>query len=124
MCEVAERNLRTQNLTLHNCFRTLKVAIPGLARKFYVVAYLANGFGDVLCEAVITRADTLDEVFVSEGTVTFTDRLQEQRYVLEVMIRFPVRGRYDIILSVNGEVLALSPLFIKPLEDDGHVESD
>jgi hypothetical protein len=115
VCERVEKNLVTRNLTLHNCFRVLKVAVPGLARKFYVVAYLANGFGEVSCEAVITRGDTLDEVFVSKGTVTFADRLDEQRYILEVSLQFPVVGRYDIILSVNGEAVAVSPLFIKPL---------
>ncbi len=115
VCERVEPNLLNGNLTLHNCFRTMNVPIGGLARPFFVVAYLAEAFGQVACQTVMTLPDTLAPIFSSRGVLTFTDPLGEQRLIVKVDCQYPVAGVNDITLWANGEMVAHSPLLIKPL---------
>jgi len=115
VCEVLEKHPVTGNFTLHNCFRAIKVPLPGTPRPFYVVAYLADGAGEVGCRTEITRPDTLTTIFKSDAVIRFSHPLEEQRLVVKVECAFPVAGSYDIILWLNGELAALSPLAVKPL---------
>jgi hypothetical protein len=118
VCERVEKHPVTRNLTLHNCFRTIKVPSHGLYRPFYVVAYLADGVGEMSCRTVLTRPDTLADMFVSDGTLSFADALEEQRLVVTIECSFPVTGVYDILVWVNGELVALSPFKVSALAED------
>ena len=105
----------TRNLTLVNCFRRMRLpAIPGVARPFYLVAYLANGSGNVRLMAKVTRLDTLAEVFRSWVTVDFADRLREVRFRLRVeqcLFRDP--GEYQVELWADDHLLTLTPFSVR-----------
>jgi hypothetical protein len=113
VCERVERNLVTRNLTMHNCFRALRMPVPGSPRPFYVVAHLADGMGDVSCRVAISSPDTLGIVFDQTEVVTFADPLEEHSVVWKITCPFVVEGRYDIFMQLNGELAALSPLVVK-----------
>jgi hypothetical protein len=106
----------TRNLTLVNCFRALRLpALPGVARPFYLVAYLANGFGDTRLDARVYRLDTFDEVYRTGVTVRFPDRLTELRFVLRVeQCGFTDPGGYQAELYANDELIAANPFQVLP----------
>jgi hypothetical protein len=110
----------SSNLTLHECFRTLKVAgLPTAARPFVVVAYLANGQGDVPATIRVRRLDTLAEVYRAETPLHFADRLAEVRLVGRInRCVFPGPGQYEVSLWVGGELLTQTPFTVQPLGED------
>jgi hypothetical protein len=104
----------TRNLTLVNCFRALRLStIPGTAKPFYLVAYLANGSGRVRMMARVCRLDTLDEVFRAWVTLNFPDRLTEVRFALRVeQCRFSHTGGYVVELWADDSMLAQTPFVV------------
>ncbi len=114
VCERVERHPSTRNLTLHHCFRAIRVRVDRPYRPlFYVVAYLADGMGDVRCRVAVSQPDTLGIVFDQTETVSFADPLEEHSVVWKITCPLVVEGRYDILMELNGELAALSPLFVR-----------
>jgi hypothetical protein len=116
VCDRVERNLVNRNLTLHNCFRAIRMPIPGMPRPFYVVAHLADGTGEVECRVAISRPDTLGIVFDQTELISFSDPLEEHSVVWKITCSLVVEGRYDIFMQLKGELAALSPLAVKASE--------
>lgn len=118
VCEQVDVDPKSTNLTLHRCFRSFRFSsVPYTARPFFVVANLANGYGRLLVRTTITRFGSSETLFDHTAEITIGDRLREVRFKLQVVCTFPSVGSYDIMLEVNGELVALSPLTIQLLED-------
>ena len=108
VCEKVIVEERTHNVSLINCFISMKVeTLPSEPRRFDVFAALTNGFGDVNLEVVIERLDTWEPVYRRVQSVRFVDRLQEVRFILRISnVSFPVAGAYQVTLSADGDLLA------------------
>lgn len=109
----------SRNLTLHDCFRAMRVAgLPVAARPFVVVAYLANGFGDTTATIQVRRLDTLNDVYRAATILQFPDRLEEIRFVGRVnRCVFPSPGEYEVVFWVNDDLLAQTPFTVLSLEE-------
>ena len=60
VCEQVIVEEGTRNVKLVNCFTTRVVpAFPVEAQPFVVLAFLADGFGEITMEVVVQRLDTL-----------------------------------------------------------------
>ena len=107
------------NLTLRNCFRTLRVAgLPIAARPFFVVVYLANGLGRVKATIQVRRLDTLDLIYTADAPLTFPDRLQEVRFKAWIgQCVFPGPGRFEVLFWSDGNLLAQTPFTVRSLEE-------
>jgi hypothetical protein len=87
--------------------------IPGVAKPFYLVTYLANGSGNVRMMARVCRLDTLGEVYRTWVTLTFPDRLTEVRFVLRVeQCLFSQTGGYVAELWADDSMLAQTPFTV------------
>jgi hypothetical protein len=115
LCERVDVDPLTKNLTLHECFRTLlRDPISGSVGPFYVVAYLANGFGTVGVSVRIARLDSLGDFYSTNAPLSFTDRHVEIRFKLRIVeCRFPGPGEYQVSLWVNNDLLAQTPFRIR-----------
>lgn len=105
----------TRDLTLVNCFRGMRMKrLPGSARPFSVVAYLANGVGDFDVAVVIERMDTFDEVRLIQTRLSPPDRMTEVRFKLRIEnCVLPVEGEYSVSLWIGGELLAQTPFYVR-----------
>jgi hypothetical protein len=107
LCEQVIVDEKTRNLTPVNCFGSLKLeSVPGSA-SFHVVAWLADGLGEMPVELVVRRLDSLDEVMRLERRLKFEDRLIDMRFTARIRdCAIPVAGYYEVLLSVDGELVA------------------
>jgi hypothetical protein len=107
LCEVVIVDDKTHNVTPVNCFSTRKLKeIPGAA-DFFVVAWLADGMGEMLVKVMVQRLDTLDEVFQVETRMRFDDLLKDKYFVARIRdCEFPVAGQFVVSLLVDGELVA------------------
>jgi hypothetical protein len=107
LCEQVIVDEKTRNLTPVNCFGRRRLArFPGSA-DFHVVAWLADGLGEMQVELVVRRLDSLDEVFRLEQRLRFDDPVKDMRFTARIRdCPFPVAGYYEVTLSVEGEFIA------------------
>jgi hypothetical protein len=97
----------THNVTPVNCFNARALdAVPGQT-TFFVLAWLANGMGEMMAEVVIERLDTLEQIYRDQKKIVFGNRLSDSRFVARVRsCKFPVAGYYELSLIMNREVVA------------------
>ena len=81
-CVIVEE--RTRNISMINCFTTKRVSAFPAEVRFAIVAFLADGNGDIPMIVCIERLDTVETVYLSSHTLTFHDRMQEVRFVLRI----------------------------------------
>ena len=107
ICEQVIVDVATRNVTPVNCFSRRRLTeFPG-AMSFHVVAWLADGFGELSVEVVIRRMDSMDELFRREERLRFHDRLKDMRFTAQIRdCPFPIAGYYEIGLNVDGEFVA------------------
>ncbi|HVS39112.1 MAG TPA: hypothetical protein VMS17_26370 [Gemmataceae bacterium] len=108
VCEQVIVEAATHNVTLVNCFTSMKVEqFPSEARRFTIFAALAGALGDVPLAVQVNRLDTLEAVFRQTQIVRFPDKLREVRFIFRVSrCSFPVAGAYEATLAADGEPLA------------------
>lgn len=116
LADRVEADPTTRNLTLVNCFRAMRLpADPAAPRPFYLVAYLANGFGETRVGVAIQRLDTLADIHRTGTVVRFEDRLAEIRFVIRVEnCRFDAHGMYQAELYADGRLLTATPFRVLP----------
>jgi hypothetical protein len=107
LCELVIVDEKSRNLTPVNCFTARKLSsFPGSA-DFHVVAWLADGLGEMPVEILVERLDTLDEVFRLENRLRFNDPLMDKNFVARIRdCQFPVAGQYVLSLLVDRELIA------------------
>jgi hypothetical protein len=108
LCEQVIIEEGTRNVTLVNCCRRWRVReFPSTPQRLAIYAVLKGGQGTGVCKASISRLDTLEEIYLKEIPLTFADPLQEFGVLFRPPeLLFPVAGRYEAILMVDGEPLA------------------
>ena len=112
ICEQVIVEENTKNITLVNVFTTMRVdQFPSESRRFYVVALLSDGLGEISLQVRMGRLDTFEIIRIIPLTMRFTDRTQEVRFLLRVNnCRFPVAGDYQVVLTANGQPIADSTI--------------
>jgi hypothetical protein len=112
LCELVIVDEKTRNVTPVNCFSRWKMnSFPGSA-SFYVIAWLADGLGEMPMELIVNRLDTSDEVYRVKRRLRFDDPLKEMRFTARIHdCPFPVPGYYEIILIVDGESVCHRKIF-------------
>ncbi|HZZ77607.1 MAG TPA: hypothetical protein VFE62_03755 [Gemmataceae bacterium] len=112
LCDLVIVDEKTRNLTPVNCFSARKLDhFPGVS-DFYLVAWLADGLGEMPVEIVIRRLDTLDEVYRIERQLRFEDPLKDMRFIARIRdCEIPVAGYYEVSLIVDGESIAHRKIF-------------
>jgi hypothetical protein len=108
LCEKIIVEEGTRRLTLVNSFTKRVVpAFPSPPQSFLVFAALIGGIGDATMKVKIERLDSLEEVYSRSRVVHFQGRLTELQTTLQVdNCRFPVFGKYQITLLVDGDWVA------------------
>lgn len=105
LCEqiIVEEN--THNVTLVNCFTRLWVGELSSSSPLIVFVSLTDGIGDGTLTLVVLRPDTLEEIFTRDQRIVFHDPLQEMRIAFRLSLAFPIEGRYQVNLLVDGNVI-------------------
>jgi hypothetical protein len=114
LCEQIIIEAGTRNCPPVNCFsRRYVEQVPSEPISFAVLAYLADGIGEMQLELFIERLDTMEEIYRDVYPIRFTGPLQEIRAQLFVRhLSFPVVGDYQVQLVALGDVVAQKKLRI------------
>lgn len=110
LCQEADIDPVTRNLSMLQCFRALKAdRFPSATKRFYVMAHLVNGLGDVTLRVDIVQLSDNRSLYRFPMAVHFQDRLQEMRMKVEVgQFVAPSRGKYGIKLWANDDLIAMT----------------
>ncbi len=110
LCEEVDVDPVTRNISLLQCFRALKVdRFPSAAKRFYVMAHLVNGLGDVGLRVDVVQLSDNFPLYRLPLALHFQDRLQEMRMKVEVaQFVAPAAGKYGIKLWANDDLIAMS----------------
>lgn len=118
-CEQVIVEEYTRNLTIVNSFthRTMR-SFPSEPISFFVFALLTDGLGDTSFDVVISRLDTMEELFQRSVSYRFTDPLELVRFQLRIRnFSFPVPGRYHVALEAGKELIAERVLLLRQREN-------
>lgn len=112
LCRLAIVEEKTRNVTLANSFQRLEVdEFPSPSIPFAVYTVLTDGLGKIALELIVSRTDTLEEIYSKSLGVTFDDPLRQMRLVWHVRsCSFPIAGSYHFDLQGNGEPITQSVL--------------
>lgn len=107
VCERVIVEEATHNVTLVNCFRRLFVrSFPSPPQRLAIYTILTDGHGTRQVRLHVVRLDTLEDVYMRDFQVTFSNPLQEVRLLFrQLELTFPEAGRYEFNLLVDGEPL-------------------
>jgi hypothetical protein len=105
LCEKVIVEEATRNITLVNCFSRLRAAaFPFQPVPFSVCAALTDAHGAGTIHVTVTRLETDEVIHDWQAPATFPDRFAVVRVRFRINdCSFPAPGRYQIMLSVNGE---------------------
>jgi hypothetical protein len=119
VCEQVIVEEGTRNITLVNCFSQLQSEeFPSPSHRLAVFATLTDGVGNGTVSLVIARLDTLEEVMTLDHPVHFADPLQEAWVIFFLdQFSFPVPGRYQFGLSLDGEPVTHRVIEVQARED-------
>src|SRR5262245_57669416 len=112
LCRMVMIEEKTHNVRLGTSFARLDVdAVPSPPAAFYVYTVRRDGLGEVKLNMVVSRCDTLDEVYTKGFRVQFKDPLRQLRlHWLVKSCSFPAPGRYEFALYGDGELITQSVL--------------
>lgn len=118
LCRMVLIEEHLRNVTLVSIFRRLEFeAFPATAEPFFAYAVLRDGLGDVKLDLVVSRSDTLEEVYTRSLQMQFEDPLQQFR--LRWIVRsceFPAAGTYQFELRASDETITQNVLEIMEKE--------
>ena len=107
LCEQVIVDVASRNVTPVNCFRKFGLnEIPGTA-SFSIVAWLADGLGEMPVQIIVRGMNSKDEVFRMERLMRFDDPLKDMRFTARIRdCPIPAAGYYEVVLSADGEFVA------------------
>jgi hypothetical protein len=110
LCESAEVDPVTKNLSMLQCFRAFRAdRFPAATRKFFALAHHVNGWGEVLLRLEIVRLSDDRSIYRYANRVRFLDRMREIRLKVEIgQFIAPSDGKYGIELWADAELIAQS----------------
>ena len=107
LCEQVIVDVASRNVTPVNCFARLPLGEFPTTASFHIVAWLADGLGEMPIEVIVRKLDSKDEVFRLERIMQFDDLLTDMRFTARIRdCPFPVAGYYEVVLNVDGEFVA------------------
>ncbi len=72
-----------------------------------MVAWLADGLGEMVAELTVDRLDIYEEIFRLERRLNFQNPLESMRFIGKIQnCIFPVFGQYQVLLVVEHELIA------------------
>jgi hypothetical protein len=119
LCEQVIIAEKTRNVTLVNGGNRLRCKIfPSSPQRLVVYVVLTDGLGLAKMSLVMSRLDTLEDVFEKRWAMRFVDPLREVRLVLRLpVLCFPAPVRYQFALLAEGELVAQCVLQVLAEED-------
>src|SRR5258708_26904698 len=107
LCEQVIVEEGTHNVTPVNCFNYRELdELPG-AITFFVLAWLADGEGEMSVEIVVERLDTLEDIYRFAKKAVFKDRLRDTRCMARIRdCSFPMAGQYQVPFMVDRDLVA------------------
>ena len=117
VCEKVVVEAETRNLTFVNCFARRDVkSIPSEPLSFLVCSTLTDGRGRMPLQVRIETLDDFDIIAQRRGVITFRDPLQKIRLRVPMEeVSFPTEGGYQILLLVDGDLVASQTIQIVSL---------
>lgn len=112
LCRLVIVEERTQNVTLANSFLRLEVdSFPSSPIPFVAYTHLTDGLGTITLDLIVSRCDTLEEVYTRSLKTTFKNPLKQLRLCWQIhSCSFPVAGAYQFGLQADGELITQSIL--------------
>lgn len=113
-CQLVIVEETTRKVTLVNSFQRLKVdGFPSSPLPFAVFTVLTDGMGDAVLNLAVSRTDTLEHVYTRTFKMSFNDPLRQQRLWWDIRsCSFPIPGRYQVGLEVDGELITQTILTV------------
>jgi hypothetical protein len=114
LCHLVIVEEKTRDATLANSFQRLEVdTFPSTPIPFFVYTVLTDGIGEFDLDFVVSRCDTLEDIYTRKFRINFNDPLKQLRLFWRVMsCSFPVPGTYQFGLQVDGDPITQSVLKI------------
>ena len=116
LCRLVLVEEKTRNVTLASSFQRLEsTSFPSMPTPFCVYTVLTDGLGDIVLDLVVSRRDTLDEIYTRSTQIRFKDPLRQVRLWWYVRsCTFPVPGAYEFGLQADGEPITQCVLHVVP----------
>jgi hypothetical protein len=107
-CEKVIVEEGSRRLTFVNSFTKLAVPhFPSPPQSCLVFKALTDGLRDATNKVRVERLDTFEEIYSRSRILHFPDRLTEVQTTIQISdCSFPVPGRYQISLLVDGDWVA------------------
>ncbi|MCI0642831.1 MAG: hypothetical protein L0Y72_01820 [Gemmataceae bacterium] len=114
LCRLVLVEEHTRNVTLVSAFQRLEFDLfPATAEPFSVYTVLTDGLGDIALNLVVSRCDTLDEIYVRSLQVNVKNPRSQLRLWWRVRsCVFPVPGDYEFNLKTDGESITQNVLHV------------
>ena len=115
LCDSVRPDPTTSKLTLENCFnRIVASSFPCSNRAFNVVAFLADGFGELTMRVEIAHLEGERTFYAREHRLRFPDRLTEMRYSFRVAgCVLPEAGTYEVELFADRESIVTTVFHLR-----------
>src|SRR5262245_7029813 len=112
MCQQANVQEGTHNVTLVNCFRWLSFAtFPAQAELFNICVVLTDGLGEGTLTLAIRSLEDWGDVWTQSMKLSFPDPVAERWFLFPVSdCEFPQDGSYQVELEIDGESLGRTVL--------------
>ena len=116
VCREIIANLGTGSVSLVDCVRKVRVdAIPSPSQPFTVSCLLADGVGDMTVTLFVTHLSTSHTLVNKSWKIRFSDPLEERWLHIKLKaLMFPLAGKYEFLLLMDGEWLASKTVYILP----------
>ena len=114
VCKDVVVDRKSGHVTLVNCIRRLHVKkTPTSPQNFTVCCVLADGQGEMKFNLRVTDLSTMEPVFSGSLSIHMGMRIEERWMFFNLKdFVFPKTGRYELLLSVNGEWFADSTITV------------
>lgn len=112
LCRLVIVEEHTRNVTLANSFERLEFEdFPATPEPFYVFTVLTDGLGHMALKLVVSRCDTLEEIYVR--SLQLKVKNPRRQFKLWWRVRscvFPVPGEYEFNLKADGDSITQNVL--------------
>ena len=105
LCRLVIVEEKTRNVTLANTFQRLQVdEFPSQPTPFFAYTVLTDGLGEFNLDLVVSRCDTLDEIYSRSFKASSSDPLHQWQVYWHIRsCSFPVPSTYQFALQADGE---------------------
>ena len=97
-----------RSVTLVRCLDRVRLKeFPSTPQSFIVYSVLTDGVGSLPFDLIVTRLETLEEIYSRSWISTLNDPLAKTHLRLRVRsCSFPYPGRYEVARDVKGDRVA------------------